>query len=64
MAQKLESGPMQIQHGHTDTHVLVQFSRPTDHVLLLPVQAEALIAAIQGSIAKLAEHQRTGGKLS
>lgn len=63
MAQKLESGPMNIHHGHTDTQVLVQFSRPVDHVLLTPQQAKDLVAAIQGSMAKLAEHQATGKKL-
>lgn len=64
MAQKLESGPLQITHGHTDTHVLVQFPRLVPNILLTPEQAEAFIAAVRGSMAKLAEHQKTGRPLA
>jgi hypothetical protein len=47
------------RHGHTDTHVLVQFSMPIGHVLFTPAETEAFIAALRNSQAKLAEHQAT-----
>lgn len=64
MAQKVESGPLHIQHGHTDSQVIIKFTRVTDHLLLTPQQVEDFIAAVQNSLKQLAEHQRTGGKLS
>lgn len=60
-AQPLQSGPMQIQHGHTDEQVLVQFSRPCDHILLTPEQADAFCAAVQNSKAMLAAHRARKG---
>lgn len=56
MAQKAETGPLQIKHGHTETHVLIQFTRPTDHILLTPAQAEDFIRAMRESMAKLEEY--------
>ena len=53
VAQKLEQGPMQIQHGHSDTQVFIGFGRLTDHVLLSPAQAEAFLAAVQHTLAQL-----------
>lgn len=64
MGQKLESGPLNIHHGHTDTHVLVKFTRATDHLLLTPNQAEDFIRAMRESMAKLAAHQGSGEKLT
>lgn len=64
MAQKLDSGPMQIHHGHTDTHVLVQFSTLVQNLILTPEQADAFIAAVQESKKKLAEYRAKGGKLN
>lgn len=60
MAQKLETGPLQIQHGHNGTQVLVQFTRMTDHLLLSPKQAEDFVAAMCISIEKLKEHLAKG----
>ncbi len=60
MAQKLETGPLQIQHGHTGTHVLVQFSRVADHVLLTEPQAEAFLTAVANSLKMLREHKAKG----
>lgn len=57
MAQKLEPGPLQITHGHTEDKVIITFTRATDHVLLTPAQAEAFIASMQQMMKKLAEHQ-------
>lgn len=56
MAQELETGPLHIQHGHTDTHVIVKFTRATDHLLLTPQQADDFCATVQSSKAKLAAH--------
>lgn len=63
MGQQLESGPMHIQHGHTDTQILVKFTRVTDHLLLTPQQAEDFIKAVRDSMQKLADHQASGEKL-
>lgn len=57
MAQQAESGPMNINHGHTDTHVAITFNRRTDHVFFTPAEAQSMIAGIQSSLEKLAEHQ-------
>lgn len=61
MAQKLETGPMQIRHGHTDTHIFVQFSRITQDLALTPEQADAFCAAVQESKKRLAEHRAKKG---
>lgn len=61
MAQQVQSLPLQIHHGHTDDKVLIQFTRPIDHVMMNPAEAEALIAAVRTSIDKLAEHRRAKG---
>lgn len=53
VAQKLETGPLQIQHGHTDNQVFIGFTRVVDHILLTPAQAEAFIAAVQNSLKQL-----------
>jgi hypothetical protein len=65
MAQKLESGPLQIQHGHTEDQVLIRFPRIVDHILLTPAQADAFILAVRDSLEKLKAHQAGGaGKLA
>jgi hypothetical protein len=56
MAQELTSGPIQIGHGHTDEHVFVQFTRPTNDLVLSIAQAEAFIKAMQESIQRLKVH--------
>ena len=61
MAQKLETGPLQINHGHTDDQVLVKFTRFVDHVLLTPEQAETFIAAIRGSMEQLVKYRAAKG---
>lgn len=55
--EQLQPGPMQIHHGHTDTHVIVQFSRPCRDIVLTTEQAEAFIKALYESIGLLAAHQ-------
>lgn len=57
MATKVESVPLTIQHGHTETHVAVKFSRPTDHVFMTPAEVDDFITALQGSKKLLAAHQ-------
>lgn len=64
VAQKLESGPLHIQHGHTDNQVIIKFTRVTDHLLLTPQQTDDFIKAVLNSKQQLADHQRKGGKLS
>ena len=44
MAQKIEELPLQFHHGHTDTQIYVQFTRPVNNILLTPEQADAMIA--------------------
>lgn len=54
MAQRVEALPLNIQHGHTETHVAIIFDRPTNHIYMLPAEAEAFIKAMRFSIEKLA----------
>lgn len=62
MAQQLETGPLQIQHGHTDNQVIIMFTgeggtpRLVDHVTLTPDQVDRFIAAVQNSKKMLLEH--------
>lgn len=39
-----------VQHGWTQTHVVVIFPRPIDNIQLTPEQAEAFIKSMQGSL--------------
>lgn len=57
VAQQLETGPLQIQHGHTDAQVIIKFTRVTDHILLTPAQVDAFISAVQNSKKLLEAHQ-------
>jgi hypothetical protein len=57
MAQKLQSGPMQIGHGHSDTHVLIQFNRMAQEIILNEEQAEDFMAAMKISLEKLRQHK-------
>ena len=41
---------MTIQHGWTETHVVVVFPRPINNIQLTPEQAEAFIKTLQGSL--------------
>lgn len=47
---------MNVQHGHTDTHVVVVFPRAIPNIMLTPEQAESFIASMQNSLANLREH--------
>ena len=60
-AEQLQSGPMQMHHGHTETHVAVSFSRATDHVYMTEAEALSFIKAVQESIAMLAAHKASKG---
>lgn len=62
MAQTAQTGPLTIQHGHTEDQVLLQFSRHTDHLTLTPAQAEAFISSMRHSMEKLAEYQEKKAK--
>lgn len=53
MSQRVESLPMKIHHGNSDTHVAVVFDRETKHILMTPAEAEAFIAAMQASIERV-----------
>lgn len=48
---------MSVQHGWTDTHVVVGFPRPIPNILLTPEQVEAFIEALRGSLAGLKAQQ-------
>lgn len=63
VAQQLEPivGPLNMEYGHSDTQLLVRFSRPTDHVWLTPQQADEMVAAIQGVKEKLLARQAANG---
>lgn len=56
VAHKLETGPMAVTHGHTDTNVLVQFGRPADHLLFTIEQAEDFITKMRTSISMMKAH--------
>jgi hypothetical protein len=57
MVQKTENIPMQIQYGHTDTNVVIQFSQPVTNLTPTIEQARAMCAAIENSVKLLEEHQ-------
>lgn len=57
MVMKAESAPLTMQHGHTDTHVVIKVSKMVDNIVMAPEEAEAFIKAIQASMKLLAEHQ-------
>jgi hypothetical protein len=48
---------MQIGHGHSDTHVLIQFNRMAQEIILNEEQAEAFMAAMKISLEKLRQHK-------
>ena len=49
-ASKIEQKPLTMQHGHTDTQVVVIFSKPIENLLMTPTEAEACIANIRDSL--------------
>lgn len=49
--------PLKIDHGHTEHHVVMQFSQATAMIHLTPEQAQALIASVQRSMEMLAAYQ-------
>ena len=53
MTSKVE---FKIDYGHTDTHVLVQYSMSVPNILLTPQQTDDMIAALQNAKQRLAEH--------
>lgn len=63
MAQKLESGPLEIKHGHTGDQVFISFPWIVDNLLLTPAQAEAFIVAVRDSLEKLKAHQAGARRL-
>lgn len=50
--------PVNMDHGHNGTQVIVRFSRPIPNLALTLEQTEAFIAALQGSKERLIEHQK------
>ncbi len=60
MAQQLETGPLQIKHGHTEEQVFIGFGRTVDHVLLTEAQCEAFLVAVQSSLARMREQKGRG----
>lgn len=57
MGQKVENIPLQIQYGHTDTTVVIQFSRPATNLVSTPEQARSMIKQLENSLALLEAHQ-------
>lgn len=55
-----QNGPLNINYGHNGTFVVMQFTRPSDHITLTPQQADDMIAALQKVKLMLAEHQEKG----
>ena len=49
---------LQLSYGHTDTHVIVRFNRMTDHVLLTPEEARALVELVEAAMEKLAAYRK------
>lgn len=59
MSHEASSLPSHItmEHGHTETHVIVKFNRPIDHVLLTPAEVDALVNAVLRSKQMLEQFQ-------
>ena len=55
MAVQAQNLPLNFYHGCSDTHVLVQMSRPVDNFQLTPEQAERFLAAMNQALATLQE---------
>ncbi len=58
MPQQTQELHIRTDHGHTDTHVVLRFSRPIDNLTFTPEQARAFIANVEKSLVLLAEHQK------
>lgn len=56
MAQELKQMPLQLQHGHTETHVTITFSQPINNLMLTPAEAEAFLATVSKSRDMLLSH--------
>ncbi len=50
-----------VQHGHSDTHVLVVFPQAINNIQLTPEQAKGFIASLEHSLKGLLEHQAKKG---
>lgn len=48
---------LKTNHGHTDTHVVIQFSQPINNIMLTPEQADEFAKQVLHSKQLLAEHQ-------
>lgn len=48
--QKMENMPLTMAHGFTATHIVINFSMPVTQLGLTPVEARALVAAVQGGL--------------
>lgn len=57
MAQKTEQLALRHNHGHTDTHVVVQFSMQVNNLVFTPDQAREFIKGVERSIEMLTAHQ-------
>jgi hypothetical protein len=57
MPQQQTAQPITVDHGHTDTHVVMVFSTGTKIIHFTPEQADQLIEHIKSSKEKLLAHQ-------
>ena len=59
MAQQLQplDTRINIGHGHTETHVVLQFNARVAELYLDPEQARSLVKAVSESLELLAAHQ-------
>jgi hypothetical protein len=57
MAHTVTPMPLQVHHGHSETHVVTLFTRPVSDLSFTPAEAEDFIKAMQASLAALAAKQ-------
>jgi hypothetical protein len=55
--QVKQSMPIRITYGHTDTHVVMQFSQAVTNNSMTEEQTRAMINELENSLVRLAEHQ-------
>lgn len=54
--------PLTMEHGHNGERIIVVFSMSIQNLQLTPAEADAFVAAIQGSKQRLAEYRASQEK--
>lgn len=57
MAQEAQQMQIKVSYGHSETHVLVRYSRPVEISILTIEQAEAMRVELANAIGALKAHQ-------